>query len=355
MPPIRGMPAGALPLPPGESEDDLPLPPRGRNDEDGDSGEEDPYGDRPAGEHKFRFCAKSAFLTYPRCPILPSEYLRYTLINRGNIKHAFGKQERHVDGERHLHVWITFLVKVDTINPRFFDLTIPPTPDHEGQTYHCNIRRGERQRGGGVTNHVRAYDYLCKYDGAVPTQIVGTSELYPTPKNFRKEHGDRTEWLNYLTVRAMPEPSYPIELPDGNIIPTPSAANKQRHIWIYGPPNAGKTKWLEDHVYKFKNYKVSGTTYPFDQYNGEQIIVYDDIVPKIHDLMSITNSSAHTRPVPGSTRYIVRYVPGGKVTLVIVCLNVDIDTIYSTEMPTSVDPIKKRFQQIRLELEDRED
>ena len=27
------------------------------------------------GEQKFRFCSRSAFLTYPRCPILPRNYL----------------------------------------------------------------------------------------------------------------------------------------------------------------------------------------------------------------------------------------------------------------------------------------
>lgn len=330
------------------------MPPRRGNDGDGDSGEEDAYGERADDEKKFRFNARNAFLTYPRCDIRPEQYLRHTTFDRRDIKHAFGKQERHADGECHLHVWITFIRKMDTHNPRFFDLVVPPTEAHPGATFHCNIRRGERKRAGGVSNHVRAYEYLCKYDGVVPVDIVGASNLYPTSRNFRKEHGDRTQWLNYLTIRAMPNPRYPITLPNGTEVPQPSAADKQRHLWIHGPPNSGKTKWLEENVYRFKNYKVAGTLYPYDNYDGEQIIVYDDIIPTAQHLMQVTNSSDYPRPVPGQTRYSVRYVPGGLVTLVIVCMNVDIDTLFSAEHVLTRDAIKSRFveHQILVELAD---
>lgn len=352
VPGIRQVPNGGMLLPMAAEQIDVPVSPRARDAEDGVSDEEDVYRDRGNEEKKFRFTARSAFLTYPRCPIVPEKYLRHTSFDQRDIKLAFGKQERHVDGERHLHVWITFIRKIDTINPRFFDLTIPPTEDHAGSTFHCNIRRGERRRAGGVSNHVRAYEYLCKYDGAVPTPIIGASNLYPTSRNFRKEYGDRTQWLNYLAISAMPDPEYPIQLPNGSLIPTPSGANKQRHIWIYGPPNAGKTKWLEEAVFRFKNYRVGGTLYPFDNYDGEQIIIYDDIIPKPNDLMSITNTSEWQRPVPGQTRYSQRFVPGRLVTLVIVCVNVDIEKMYEAELDTTRAALKTRFEEHRIVLDE---
>ena len=43
----------------------------------------------------------------------------------------------------------------------------------------------------------------------LPVDIIGTTNLYPTSRNFRKEHGDRTQWLNFPAVRAMPLPQYP--------------------------------------------------------------------------------------------------------------------------------------------------
>lgn len=357
MPRISALPDGDLQLSMEEGdsfEGDVPMPPRRGHADDGDSGEEDAYREGPIEEKKFRFNARNAFLTYPRCDIRPQQYLRHTTFDRRDIKHAFGKQERHVDGERHLHVWITFIRKMDTNNPRFFDLVVPPTEDHPGATFHCNIRRGERKRAGGISNHVRAYEYLCKYDGAVPVDIVGASNLYPTSRNFRKEHGDRTEWLNYLTIRAMPNPSYPLTLPNGDEVPEPNPADKRRHLWIYGPPNAGKTKWLEANIYRFKNFKVAGTLYPYDNYNGEQIIVYDDIVPDPQHLLNITNSSDYPRPVPGQTRYSVRYVPGGLVTLVVVCMNEPIDVVYEKQRDTTRDALKTRFveHQILVELAD---
>ena len=128
-------------------------------------------------------------------------------------------------------------------------------------TYHCNIRREDRRRSG-VSNAIRAYEYLCKYDGTVPVDIVGSTRLYPTSRNFRKEYGDRSQWLAYLAVSAMPAPTYPIRLPDGDEADTPLASCKQRHLWIWGPASSGKTLWLEKNIVCFRNYRVAGTMYP---------------------------------------------------------------------------------------------
>ena len=106
--------AGLLLSEPGSDVGDLPLLPeprrQGRRGDDGGSDQEDAYRDRPqGGEQKFRFCSRSAFLTYPRCPILPRNYLRHIGFDREQIKTAFGKQEKHLDGTLHLHIWITFI------------------------------------------------------------------------------------------------------------------------------------------------------------------------------------------------------------------------------------------------------
>ena len=218
-------------------------------------------------------------------------------------------------------------------------------------TYHCNIRREDRRRSG-VNNAIRAYEYLCKYDGTVPVDIVGSTRLYPTSRNFRKEYGDRSQWLAYLAVSAMPAPTYPIRLPDGDEADTPLASCKQRHLWIWGPASSGKTLWLEKNIVCFRNYRVAGTMYPFDNYDGEQIIVYDDVIPKAEHLLSICNSSAYPRPCPGQTRYHVRYVPGNLVTLVIVCNNHCIDNLFNGESDATRAAIHTRFREILCNLED---
>ena len=348
--------AGLLLSEPGSDVGDLPLVPeprrQGRRGDDGGSDQEDAYRDRPqGGEQKFRFCSRSAFLTYPRCPILPRNYLRHIGFDREQIKTAFGKQEKHLDGTLHLHIWITFIRKVDTVNPRYFDATIGNDEEMQRVTYHCNIRREDRRRSG-VSNAIRAYEYLCKYDGTVPVDIVGSTRLYPTSRNFRKEYGDRSQWLAYLAVSAMPAPTYPIRLPDGDEADTPLASCKQRHLWIWGPASSGKTLWLEKNIVCFRNYRVAGTMYPFDNYDGEQIIVYDDVIPKAEHLLSICNSSAYPRPCPGQTRYHVRYVPGNLVTLVIVCNNHCIDNLFNGESDATRAAIHTRFREILCNLED---
>lgn len=314
------------------------------------SDEEDPYR-AESPERKFRFCSRSAFLTYPRCPVLPRDYLRYSKVPAERIKSAFGKQEEHADGTKHLHVYITFLRKIDTTNPRFFDLAVQDFENGEILAFHCNIRR-ESRRKSGVHNAIGAYEYLCKYDGVVPVDIVGSTTLYPTSRNFRKEYGDRSCWLNYLAIRAMPEPQYPIQLPNGDSIELPSKADKRRHLWVHGPPNAGKTLWLEENVFRYKNYRVSGTQYPYDGYDGQQIIIYDDVVPSPKHLLEICNTSDYPRPVPGQTRYALRFVPGKLVTLVIVCSNQDIDTVMATEHPETRNAIHSRFKEIQLVIQE---
>jgi len=314
------------------------------------SDEEDPYrGEEP--DRKFRFCSRSAFLTFPRCPVLPGDYFRYSSVPPERVKTAFGKQESHRDGTKHLHVWITFHKKVDTINPRFFDLSVEDAETGEILRFHGNVRRTDRRKSG-IRNAIGAYEYLCKYDGVLPVDIIGTTNLYPTSRNFRKEHGDRTQWLNFLAVRAMPLPEYPIPLPNGTSIAQPDASNKQRHLWIYGPPNAGKTLWLEENVLKYQNYRISGTLYPFDNYDGQQIIIYDDIPPSAGHLLSICNSSKYPRPVPGQTRYGVRYVPGNLIPLVIVCSNHDISTFFHDEADVTKDAIRSRFIEVELVQDD---
>jgi len=295
-------------------------------------------------ERKFRFCARSAFLTYPRCPVLPGEYRRSTSFNWELVKCAFAKQEKHLDGTLHLHVYLRFVKKLDISNCRYFDATVQPEGDAPLDRYHPNIRN---ERGKGSI--VRVWEYLCKNGGVPPTDLVGTTELYPTSKNFRKEYGDRITWLNYHATSHQPPPEYPLTLPDGSSMDRPTGANKKRHLWIWGPPNSGKTRWLERHIYRFRNYQIADAKYPFDNYTTEEIVVWDDIPPKAQILLNLCNYSEHPRPVPGETRYHRRNIPGGTVIVAIVCVNMSIELVYNNDRESMlIDALNKRFTQIQL-------
>jgi len=299
-------------------------------------------------EGKFRFNAKKVFLTYPHCPVREQGFLEAFNL-RDRVKTCFAKHETHADGSPHLHVYIAFSSKLDLSDPRCFDLiTYHPV---EGQVapaalerYHPNIKRIN-----GPEDTVKLYEYLCK-DGNTPSELRGQVDLYRFSKNFCISYRDRESWLAYRFSTAQQPPTYPIFGPDGTGYPDPASAGKKRNLWIYGPANAGKTQWLEEKIYRFQNYKVGDTRYPFDNYARQQIIVYDDIKPTASHLLVLGNTSSYARPVPGPTRYHQRYIPGGVALWTIVCINTDISTTYAEEEEPVITAIKARFIEVPLNL-----
>nr|WBU86582.1 RepA-like protein [Citrus chlorotic dwarf associated virus] len=72
----------------------------------------------------FRFSAKNIFLTYPKCPCTKEHlqaFLRLILA-RFTITYMCVCEELHESGDPHLHAMIQCKKRVETQNPRFFDL-----------------------------------------------------------------------------------------------------------------------------------------------------------------------------------------------------------------------------------------
>lgn len=305
----------------------------------------------PEEKGRFRFNARKAFLTYSKCGIKPKEFLEvFPLASR--IKTCFAKQEHHEDGSLHLHTFVSFTRKLDLTNPQCFDLVIEseerhPGDDRKEQTdrigrFHPNIKRV-----GGPEDLVRAYEYLCK-DGVLPTELRGKVDLYRFSKNFCNVYRDRTSWLSYRRGLAQSPPHWPIIGPNGHIFQDPATAGKKRNAWVWGPPDAGKTKWLEEKVYCYQHYTVGSNTYPFDLYTDQQIIVYDDIVPRAEHLLVLGNSSNYSRPVPGATRYHQRVIPAALCLWTVVCSNKPIESVFEEEGAETIAAIRARFVEIEI-------
>lgn len=82
----------------------------------------------------FRFQAKNVFLTYPQCPC-PKELLLELLLSLLQLAYQpyyiLVARELHQDGNPHLHAMVQCTKKIETTNPRFFDLTAT-----NGRIYH---------------------------------------------------------------------------------------------------------------------------------------------------------------------------------------------------------------------------
>lgn len=322
--------------------------PRKRARRNFDSDEESSAGEEVQGERKFRFNARKTFLTYAQCPIAPGEFLSlFPLANR--VSTCFAKQERHKDGSLHLHAYISFSQKLDLSSPQCFDLVERHQDGDNGgpdaaapRRFHPNIKRV-----GGPEDLVRTYEYLCK-DGVPPVELAGKIDLYKFSKNFCNVFRDRTSWLNYRRGLSQGPPSWPIQGPNGQVFDNPSNAGKKRNVWLWGPPDSGKTKWLEEKVYCFQNYKVGNNRYPFDLYVDQQIIIYDDLLPKAQHLLVLGNTSAFARPVPGDTRYHQRIIPPGLALWTVVASNLTIAEAFQEETASTIEAIKARFIEIEM-------
>lgn len=83
---------------------------------------------------KFRLQSQTLFLTYSQCP-LPKEHVLETLQSLLRIRDYIVAEERHADGNSHIHCYLKLLEKSNTRDPTFLDLE-----GLEGEIFHPNIQ-----------------------------------------------------------------------------------------------------------------------------------------------------------------------------------------------------------------------
>lgn len=103
---------------------------------------------KAAKQKGFRLASKQLFLTYPVCPLTVEEVLKQ-LSDIVPIVEYIVAQEKHEDGQLHIHAYVCCDPKVETRNANFLDLV---DPDNE-HVYHGNYQ--------GCKNAMRVQRY-CK-------------------------------------------------------------------------------------------------------------------------------------------------------------------------------------------------
>lgn len=87
-------------------------------------------------DSSFRFNAEKVYLTYSQTKEKMDEDWLYKQISlKADIHQFIISQEEHEDGGKHLHAYFEFLEKLDTRNPKFFDV------DYYNKSYHPNIQK----------------------------------------------------------------------------------------------------------------------------------------------------------------------------------------------------------------------
>jgi hypothetical protein len=141
--------------------------------------------------------------------------------------------------------------------------------------------------------------------------------------------------------------AFPIVFVDGKSAysmnnPMMDCAQKQRSWWITGPVNWGKTRWLRDVLYGTKCFLVlHNDESRWDNYEHEQIIVFDDVVPtRRGDLAMLEQCIFTSQRTPGNTKRNL----GDNVSFIVLS-KLTIEEAYAN-LKNEWDFIKARFIEI---------
>lgn len=191
------------------------------------------------GERTKRERAQGWFLTYPRSGEITPEYLLTELMKTGAIKEHVIAREEHKDGGFHLHAYIRYETKVEWKKDKW------DVETSEG-LLHGNYQKAKSwkavkayvEKGG---HYISSFDcssakakkgknnlILATMDpvDAVKSGEIGFMDLQKLVKN-------QAIWRDLTMERTTSETE---ELP------------KDRHCWIYGPSNSGKTTRLKEMI-----------------------------------------------------------------------------------------------------------
>lgn len=269
-------------------------------------------------EKEFRFQGTHGLLTYPNvAPGLTASsfaQLFESIFPKGSVRlrgYCVGL-EHHLDGTPHFHVYFCLDRKPDFRSCRVFDL-VHPLPPHG--VLHCNIARVKRGQ------HQAAYEYSRKYSDYSERGI----DLFTHSQGFVRKLGDFDSWCAYRERLALRAYQWPLTVPTGEVLHEPTISDRARIVLVTGPPDWGKSHWMEHTFAGSLCYKrpPNPGPYPYDSYSGEPIILIDDPQPSpdLHELIAVNNVYMIKTPVYGLTRYRVRYWPVRQARTTVIVVN----------------------------------
>lgn len=282
-----------------------------------------------ATEKKFRFNGKNLGLTYSQCDLELKEVIDgfQTMADKlGITKLVVGQEEHASNGGRHFHIYIHFAKKFDTYNVRYFDINAHEMENGRDtgkvKTYHPNWKKFPKDARNAVVKWI----YYCMKEGKFHKQgFMDNLFLFKDGTNYTKKKADHEAWIRDAEDQGLDEP-FPFNLPDGFQITEPTLAYRKRHWLILGKPDAGKTYWA-DRTFKGKRVfdratEKTDTPYELGDYKGAKLIIWDDVIPKLNELIAVANGAGGRRKKTyGRSRYTNNYWKVDQAQTIIWLLN----------------------------------
>jgi len=286
----------------------------------------------PVGEAKFLFNARRAFLTYAQADGLTKERIGDIAVRNWHAKRYVIGEEQHEDGGRHFHVLVFWPLRLKTRQARYWDI----------DGYHPKVLTMRTDRDVDKVFH------YCVKDG---DYVEKNYRMFTTSTNFMRRKADFDAWLHYQRVTTERPNVYPVRFPSNLItypqdgieeIAAPDARVKRRHHIFFSPPEYRKTFWSQ--LMFPKAYRITDLKSGFDKYEGEQVIIFDDILPDDKTLKdSCVQPIVHNQPCPGWQRYNMRFFKKNVPTLVLVLLNAENFSAVQNYIASAAEAVLARF------------
>lgn len=219
-------------------------------------------------KNNFRMQAKNWFLTFPQCNLPKSEAMRNLLQNADlSVTGAAVAQERHADGERHLHILLCLENKVRTRDPTFWDFVAGKHGNYQAARYPQKVLKYISKEDAEVEVHGTipgdSGDSKTSKSDTVAEMILSGSSISEVTKkfpgfvllNYAKVTTFKSIFTGIATTESLEPLRNPIEYRGENIATTvivewlnsnlfTSRDFKQKQLYIFGPKNFGKTSLI---------------------------------------------------------------------------------------------------------------
>lgn len=267
---------------------------------DGEASSLGPAGGEEKKGKEWRLQAKHIFLTYAKCE-LGCHVILDELKDRLGILSWVMCDEQHKDGSGHSHLLIKLDKKPDIKDVRFFDI----------DGFHPNIQVNKGQKKNFTRWLDDKTDYVMKdgkYYASHEVRILGRT-------NYKRKRMDLEAWQDDCDSRRLDSP-FPFTI-DGVTITSRDNLPKKCCWMIHGPPSTGKTTMLQRIFHNKKVYWCVDGEHPFDNYCGEEIMIFNDMeINKLKTKIFMLSEDAQYRRWL-SARYNNKPLPKGRIIVII--------------------------------------
>jgi len=232
---------------------------------------------------RYQLRSKRLFLTYPQCTLKKEDAFQL-LSQKVTIKEYVIAEEKHQNGDDHLHAYLLLEDTLSTSNPNFLDIG-----GFHGNYQSCRSEKNVVRYCTKAENFISNFDVSERVDKRKSKKSLIGEKLINSKRNLVelvKEYPELIYDYNKIknNLKAFDQDALPRRLELPTFLPNPfgkilscTLASKRRHYWIWSSePNKGKTTCAKA-WYKDYNVHLQSGDFTYWTFNGnEEALIIDE-------------------------------------------------------------------------------